>query len=937
VQENPLHFEYMPSYAQFLLDHKLEAFSICLLNLSREVKVPLLQYLSHLSEAELISMSVEGSRQMLQHFVENKAYTFIETSIKAWTDNHLPLIQSDEIVIEDITKVCFLRRKAFRKFLPSYSMGNDIYVNIMEEVDRFTTLQEELSFKVLFELKQQKIKEHHHFIDKINNASPGILYVFDLLEQKEIYSNYKREELLGYSEEEMKAMGNDVLVQMLHPEDLQKAFEHIQNFSAVADGATCITEYRIRHKQGHYNWYRAYETIFKRNTEGFPSQIIGIALDISIEKEATRQKAQSEQQLMEAQEIAEMGSFEWDLEGAQSALSPQLLKIFEIEGQSNLMSFLEHVHPSDRQKVKDALEKALSGDGVYESEYRYQKDKGEKVIWSRGLVTFCDGKPVKMNGTVLDVTQRHHVLKRLERSEELHNQAQALTHLGNWSWSVPTNEIKWSDEMYRIYGLAPQSETITFERFLSFIHPDYRQKRLEEIQKAMETLIAEDYILRIVCDDGTEKILQGKGEVLVDENNQPYKLLGTCQDVTQQFQLNEQLKESEETFRQLIFNAPDAVIVIDEASNILLWNPKAEEIFGWTAEEITGKTLMETIIPQAYTARHLKGVERMHETGDSRVLNRTIEITACKKDGHEFYIALSIARSLQAGKQVFISFIRDITWEKQAEIELEHHRDQLAKKNIELENSNRELTAFNYIASHDLQEPIRKIKMFGNLLKERSQGTLPVPQGEYIDRMLFSADYTQQLIESLLAFSRTTSEEKTLELVNLNNLLDGVKTSLKHHNDEKNLIISATPLPELECIPLQFHQLFENILGNAIKYSQPNEPCRISIEADVVSGHTLQEKGAIPTQNYHHISVRDNGIGFEQKYALKVFELFQRLHNKNEYSGTGVGLAICKKIVENHHGFITAESKVGQGTRFNIYIPVKEESLKPQTNHISDL
>ncbi|MBC7774307.1 MAG: PAS domain-containing protein [Phycisphaerae bacterium] len=924
MQEGPLHFEHLPAYAQFLLDEKLEVFSIYMLKISRDEKVPLLRYFSHFSEDELIALSIEGTRKFLEHLVQNNAFQFIEDSLTAWTENLLPNIQSDEIVIEDIAKVSFARRKGFRDFLPRYSRENADFVKIMEEVDRFTTLQEELSFKTLFDLKQQKINEHLHFIEKINNTTPGVLYVFDLLEQKEIFTNHKREEMLGYSEDDMKTMGDSVVAQIIHPEDLPQAFEHIQSFSQVADGALHTNEYRVRHKQGHYEWHRAYESVFKRTPEGIPSQIIGIAINISSEKEAIKRLEHNEQQLREAQDIAGLGSFEWNLEGQGSTFSPQLFKIFEMEGTSNLMSFLDNVHPSDRKMVKEAIENAMKGDGLYEAEYRYIKDQKEKVVWSRGVVTFRDGKPVKMNGTVMDVTQRHHMLKRLERSEELHKQAQALTHLGNWSWFISTGEINWSDEMYRIYGLEPQSETITFERFLSLVHPDDRQKRLDEIQETLQTLNAADYTMRILCEDGTEKTLQGKGELLVDEDKKPYKLVGTCQDITQQFRLNEQLKESEETFRQLIFNAPDAVIVINEDSNILLWNPKAEEIFGWAKEEVTGKSLTETIIPPQYIESHLKGIERMHNTGEVRVLNKTIEITALKKNGQEFYIDLSIARSSQGGHLVFISFIRDITREKQAEMELEQHRDQLAQKNTELERSNRELTAFNYIASHDLQEPIRKIKMFGNLLNEKSRETLPPPQREFIDRMLFSADYMQQLIESLLAFSRTTSTEKNLQPVNLNLLLEEVKTSMTHLIEEKNAAIILEKLPVLEGIPLQFQQLFENIIGNALKYSKPGQPCVIKIEADVVAGHSVKAEGAVHEQHYHHISVKDNGIGFDQKYAHKVFEIFQRLHNKNEYSGTGVGLAICKKIVENHHGLITVESKAGQGAKFNIYIPIKE-------------
>ncbi len=790
-----LTFKYLPQYAHFLLAHQLEAFSLALLRISREVNVPLLRYFEGMPEEKLIALSIQGTEELLEYFSQNKMQDFIDKSIKTWAENQLPLIQSSEVVVEDISTISFTRRKAFRDFLPLYSTDIPTYINIMEEVDKFTVTLEEICYKILFEMKQQKINEHHLYIDTINH------------------------------------------------------------------------------------------------------------------------------QLQEAQEIAEMGSFEWDLIGNNSTFSPQLYKIFKMQDTTDLMSFLENVHPSDHIKVRSAIEKAIQGDGIYECEYRYGRGQQEKMIWSRGIVTFQEGKPYKMKGTVMDVTQRHHTLKRLERSEELHKQAQALTHLGNWNWFIDEDDITWSDELYRIFGLEPQSETITFERFIALVHPDDREKRQQEIQRALQTRHMDDYTMKILLDNGTIKILQGKGEVLVDEKNKPYKLIGTCQDITLQALLHEQLRENEETFRQLITNAPDAVIVINEDGHILLWNPKAQEIFGWTTEEVTGKSLERTIIPHNGRKQHWQELTPWHETGIVRVLNRNIEITACKKSGEEFYIALSIARSLRAGEPVFIFFIRDISKEKNAELELELQRNQLARKNMELEASNQELMAFNYIASHDLKEPVRKIKVFSSLIKERGGEALPENIKDYLERISSSAGHMQKLIDALFAFSRTTSAEKIFEHTDLNNLLAEVINSLKEVIEEKKAVIIASPLPVLPVIPFQFQQLLENILSNALKYSRSDIPPEIRITAKLVPGSTLAQPASYIANAYHAITISDNGIGFDQQYAQKIFELFQRLHGKHEYSGTGIGLAICKKIAQHHHGFIIASGEPGKGATFTVYMP----------------
>jgi PAS domain S-box-containing protein len=921
LKKNKLHFSFLPAYCDYLLHNKLKEFSAEMLRVSKEEKVPFLKFLAAMPEDKLLELSIQTTKELLESLAENRASEFMDESVKRWKENRLPVIKEEQIVIEDISIFNFIRRKVFRDFFPLYSENVRIFVKVMEEVDRFSTAQEEISFKILLDLNQQKMQEEHYLIEKINNTSPGIIYVFDIKEKKEIYSNYKREQVLGYTTQEIKSMGNTVLNKLFHPIDLPRLEEHYKQFATALDGEIRSIEYKLGTKKGSYIWHRAYESVFKRDALGIPSQVIGITFDISKEKNYAKQLKIKEEQLLQAQEIAEIGNFEWDMTGKSSAYSNQTMQILELEEKKSFPEFIRYVHPSDQKKLKEALEKAMEN-GKYECEYRYRKNGEEKVIWSKGLVSFKDGKPTKMKGTVMNVTERHHMIKQLERSEELNKQAQALTHIGNWSWLLEDNHINWSDEMYRIYGLKPQSEKITQEYSLSFVHPDERKKREEETKIALETGTAHNSIVKIIAADGTHKVLDVKRELLLDADKKPYKMLGTAQDITQQYRLHQQLKENEEMFRQLINNAPDAVIVIDDHSKILLWNPKAEQIFGWNAEEMIGRSLVETIIPESFRDAHSMGIKRLRETGEEHMLNKTIEITAMNKKGQEFYIDLSISRSQREGKPVFISFIRDISKAKEIDIELEENRKELSLKNIELEKNNQELTSFNYIASHDLQEPLRKIRTYSNRIIEKHYDTLPDDAKEYFDRMINSAARMQKLIDDLLSFSRTTSAEKVFEYADLNILLEQAKNSIKHiMDDHQATVVSKCALPILKVIPFQFQQLLENIIGNAIKYSRPGVPPVITISCDTVSGKQYTLEGALKEKNYHQISIADNGIGFEQQYSRKIFELFQRLHGKNEYSGTGIGLAICKKIAENHHGFMTAHGKPGAGAVFNIFIP----------------
>jgi signal transduction histidine kinase len=230
--------------------------------------------------------------------------------------------------------------------------------------------------------------------------------------------------------------------------------------------------------------------------------------------------------------------------------------------------------------------------------------------------------------------------------------------------------------------------------------------------------------------------------------------------------------------------------------------------------------------------------------------------------------------------------------------------------------------SFNYIASHDLQEPLRKIKMFTNRIVEMNSSSLADNVKQSLNRIVNSTERMQELINDLLAFSRASAVEKNFESVDLNTMLDEVLSSFKHAIEEKNGTLTSKGLPTLRIIRFQFQQLLENIISNAIKYSRKDVAPKIEITSSLVNGNQIENEIARDDKEYWKIAIADNGIGFDQQHAKRIFEVFQRLHAKSEYSGTGIGLAICKKIAENHNGFITAEGKLGSGAVFNIYIPV---------------
>jgi signal transduction histidine kinase len=245
----------------------------------------------------------------------------------------------------------------------------------------------------------------------------------------------------------------------------------------------------------------------------------------------------------------------------------------------------------------------------------------------------------------------------------------------------------------------------------------------------------------------------------------------------------------------------------------------------------------------------------------------------------------------------------------------------LKQKNNALERANKELTSFSYVASHDLQEPIRKIRTFTNLIME-TENNLSAEGKNCFNRIIVSAGRMQKLIDDLLSFSRAQVFEDVQKPVDLNTVFSEINSFYKESIAEGKLSIQCGQLPVIQAIPFQIQQLMQNIISNSIKYSKPDKRTEVRIKAELVQARQLPYFSAKQhSRSYHKISIKDNGIGFDQVYSEKIFEMFQRLHGRTEYSGTGIGLSICKKIMENHQGHISATGVPDQGAVFDIYFP----------------
>ncbi|MGZ5244323.1 MAG: sensor histidine kinase [Bacteroidia bacterium] len=427
-------------------------------------------------------------------------------------------------------------------------------------------------------------------------------------------------------------------------------------------------------------------------------------------------------------------------------------------------------------------------------------------------------------------------------------------------------------------------------------------KDLSELEVFPRRAIAEDYGLKtamaipIPLNDEVIAILAFYLTEQSDEQKEFIKLVtaiaGQVGVLVKQKQTEEMLKNSEMRFRSLMQSSPEAVFIADVHGNIIIANPAAERMFGYTKDEMVGHPL-EIIMPESYRERHRNGMERYKQTHEPHVIGKMVEVEGLRKDNTIFPIELSVGTWQNNEEEFFSGIIRDITVRKEAE-------NKIMQKQRDLEQ-------FAYVASHDMKEPLRMISSYSKLLIRKCEG-LDNDSKEFGNYIEEAVSRMQALINDLLVYGKAGEELIEKVPVDCTKIMEGVRNALRIRTDETDTEIIYSQLPVVYGSPSQLNQLFQNLIENAIKFRKTDTTPVIKIDA--------KRTGA-----FWQFAVADNGIGMEQRFEDRVFKIFQRLHNRQDYPGTGIGLAICKKIVENHGGKIWFTSVLGEGTTFYFTLP----------------
>ncbi|RYG52094.1 MAG: PAS domain S-box protein [Chitinophagaceae bacterium] len=458
-----------------------------------------------------------------------------------------------------------------------------------------------------------------------------------------------------------------------------------------------------------------------------------------------------------------------------------------------------------------------------------------------------------------------------------------------------------------------------------FIHEDDRQRFNDYRQAVISgTSTDKEIVVKFITHSG--RIIYLEGFVSVKNSvDGPLYTRGIFRDVSARMEQELQLQhftaaliEREASLQQILMNGPDAVIVIDQDNYIIFWNSRAEEMFGWRANEVLGLPLSSTIIPPRYREAHDAGIKRYLATGEARVLNKTIELSALDKQGKEFFISLTVAKTPRMGEVAFTAFVRDITEQKKNQAELE-------KKTKELEVSNKQLEQFAHVASHDLKEPVRKMRVFLDKLQRDFQSQMPAASIAYLEKAQAAAQRLNSMVEGVLNYSSVRSHHEPFSVIDLGTMMRNIELDLEIVIQQTGAKINYGELPEFEGIPFLIYQLFYNLINNSLKFARTGAAPAITITGTALNrAEALKFFPAGDSQHFIKLEIEDNGIGFSREDAEKIFLTFTRLNSKDQYEGTGLGLALCKSIVDRHYGVISAAGEEGKGAKFTIILPARQ-------------
>ncbi|WP_017731024.1 PAS domain-containing protein [Nafulsella turpanensis] len=872
--EPEISYQKLEGLATHVLTSQLDKATQLNLKIAQQSKLPLLKLFAHLTEAELFELSKKGVKDFFEQLASHTALQEAKKSFLEWKNGKQIGFSREAVQLNDIVLTYSIRKQVILQLLPGYTSDCLLIVAIMEELEQLHQQIEQWAFQVYLDIQQENLHSENSFLTSLIKFNTG--GIMALNRQKEVTEwNPALEQILGI--EKNKALGRSIfeLIPALAGTEIEVAVEDSLNGKSIH-----LPRHPFKSRKGFYDAHVS--PLYDQH-----QQVCGcmaVITDIS-------ERVKAEEQLKEHKE---------ELQAANEELTEQR----------------EELQAANEELTEQREEIEAANEELQES-----------------------------------LTQLEEAQEALQQTVDQLEEAQQIAHLGSFEYHIPSDNVWWSKEMKRIFGLSTGELSMNYEEYLTFIHPEDLEFVKQTIARAIEQKQSYTFQHRIIRRDGSIRWLQSNGKLVFSSDGKMYQLKGTSLDITERKLVELQIQEEQYFVQKVTETTPDIISVFDlEKRANIYGNRELTQVLGYSAEEMEELRKDPLFLPKMIHPEDMQNAtqflkEYREYTGTEA---REVEYRIRRNTGEYIWVSARyhvFRRDAKGFPIQIIGITRDINEKKKADEELkqtnfklhetneelvrteellkeanneleeqvQRRTAELQNKNVQLQKINADLDSFIYTASHDLKAPIANLEGLLILLDKKLQERLPEKDHNLLAMMKTSIDRFKQTIADLSDVTKMQKEleDQVNEIVQLPEVFEDVKQDINGLIRKNGAIIhSSFEVEEIAFDRKNLRSIFYNLLANGIKYRSPDRPPELFVTT------SRNRDGEVV------LSIRDNGEGIPENQYEKIFSLFKRLHKNVE--GSGMGLYIVKKIVENNGGRIEVESTVGQGTNFKIYLQNEE-------------